>query len=125
MQKPAGQFNHCLADYVAPNSADYLGGFAVTIHGSDEISEKFKTAHDDYSAIITKALADRLAEAFAEYLHLQARIAWGFGGDENLSNADLIRDRKSTRLNSSHSQISYAAFCLKKKTSSEPFKRSK
>ncbi len=93
MQKPAGQFNHCLADYVAPNSADYLGGFAVTIHGADEISEKFKTAHDDYSSIITKALADRLAEAFAEYLHLQARIAWGFGREENLSTADLIREK--------------------------------
>ena len=93
MQKPAGQFNHCLADYIAADSADYLGGFAVTIHGADEVAEEFKTAHDDYSAIITKALADRLAEAFAEYSHLQARIAWGFGGDENLSNADLIREK--------------------------------
>jgi len=93
MQKPAGQFNHCLADYIAADSPDYLGGFAVTIHGADEVAEEFKTAHDDYSAIITKALADRLAEAFAEYSHLQARIAWGFGGDENLSNADLIREK--------------------------------
>src|SRR5213595_666405 len=93
MQKPAGQFNHCLADYMAADSPDYLGGFAVTIHGADEVAEEFKTAHDDYSAIITKALADRLAEAFAEYSHLQARIGWGFGGDENLSNADLIREK--------------------------------
>jgi 5-methyltetrahydrofolate--homocysteine methyltransferase len=93
IQKPADQFNHCLADYIAPKSADYLGGFAVTIHGADEIAEKFKTGHDDYSAIITKALADRLAEAFAEYLHLQARIAWGFGREENLSTADLIREK--------------------------------
>ena len=93
MQKPAGQFNHCLADYIAADSPDYLGGFAVTIHGADEVAEEFKTAHDDYSAFITKALADRLAEAFAEYLHLQARIAWGFGGNENLSNADLIREK--------------------------------
>src|SRR6266403_347638 len=93
MQKPAGQFNHCLADYIAADSPDYLGGFAVTIHGADEVAEEFKTAHDDYSAIITKALADRLAEAFAEYLHLQARIAWGFGGNEDLSNADLIREK--------------------------------
>jgi 5-methyltetrahydrofolate--homocysteine methyltransferase len=91
MQKPAGQFNHCLADYIG--ASDYLGGFAVTIHGADEVAEKFKTEHDDYSAIITKALADRLAEAFAEYLHLQARIAWGFGRDENLSTADLIREK--------------------------------
>ena len=91
MQKPAGQFNHCLADYVA--STDYVGGFAVTIHGADELAKKFTAAHDDYSAIITKALADRLAEAFAEYLHKQARIAWGFGRDEDLSNADLIREK--------------------------------
>ena len=93
MQKPAGQFNHCLADYLAADSPDYLGGFAVTIHGADELAKKFTAAHDDYSAIITKALADRLAEGFAEYLHKQARIAWGFGDDENLSNADLIREK--------------------------------
>jgi 5-methyltetrahydrofolate--homocysteine methyltransferase len=91
MQKPAGQFNHCLADYIG--DSDFLGGFAVSIHGADELAEKFKSAHDDYSAIIAQALADRLAEAFAEYLHKQARIAWGFGRDENLSNADLIREK--------------------------------
>src|SRR5437773_187431 len=76
MQKPTGQFNHCLADYIAPRSrvenresriGDYLGGFAVSIHGADELAEEFKRQHDDYSAIMTKALADRLAEAFAEY----------------------------------------------------------
>ncbi len=101
MPKPAGQFNHCLADYVAPqrlNSSttqpsDYLGGFAVTIHGADELAEKFKSSHDDYNAIMSKALADRLAEAFAEYLHKQARIAWGFGREEKLSNDDLIREK--------------------------------
>jgi 5-methyltetrahydrofolate--homocysteine methyltransferase len=104
LQKPAGQFNHCLADYVAPGAesrseirdprfGDHLGGFAVSIHGADELAEKFKVALDDYSAIITKALADRFAEAFAEYLHKQARIAWGFGREENLSNVDLIRER--------------------------------
>ena len=108
MQKPAGQFNHCLADYVAPvnggsfDSAqdrrrpplqDYLGGFAVSVHGADEVAEEFKQQHDDYSAIMTKSLADRLAEAFAEYLHQQARIAWGFGRDEQLSHADLIREK--------------------------------
>ncbi len=104
MQKSAGQFNHCLADYIAPEQSqplnfsssqhsDYIGGFAVTIHGADDLAEKFKAAHDDYSAIMTKALADRLAEAFAEYLHKQARIAWGFGHGENLSNADLIREK--------------------------------
>jgi 5-methyltetrahydrofolate--homocysteine methyltransferase len=100
MQKPSGQFNHCLADYVAPadraQSAslhDYLGGFAVSIHGADELAEEFKHQQDDYSAIITKALADRFAEAFAEYLHKEARMAWGFGRDEKLSNADLIREK--------------------------------
>lgn len=100
MQKPAGQFNHCLADYISPVDGgrrpplqDYLGGFAVSIHGADEVAEDFKRQHDDYSAIMTKALADRLAEAFAEYLHKEARIAWGFGSDEQLSNADLIREK--------------------------------
>jgi 5-methyltetrahydrofolate--homocysteine methyltransferase len=103
MQKPTGQFNHCLADYIAPVSpqlstinhqlADHLGGFAVSIHGADELAEEFKRQHDDYSAIMAKALADRLAEAFAEYLHKEARIAWGFGRDEQLSNADLIREK--------------------------------
>jgi 5-methyltetrahydrofolate--homocysteine methyltransferase len=104
MKKPAGQFNHCLADYIAPVSdpqsairnpqlADYLGGFAVSIHGADELAEEFKRQHDDYSAIMTKALADRLAEAFAEYLHKQTRVAWGFGRDEQLSQADLIREK--------------------------------
>jgi 5-methyltetrahydrofolate--homocysteine methyltransferase len=92
-QKPTAQPNHCLADYVATTSPDYLGGFAVTIHGADALAEKFKAAHDDYNAIMTKALADRLAEAFAEYLHKQARSAWGFGRDEKLSNADLIHEK--------------------------------
>jgi 5-methyltetrahydrofolate--homocysteine methyltransferase len=72
---------------------DYLGGFAVSIHGADELAEEFKRQHDDYSAIMTKALADRLAEAFAEYLHKQARIALGFGSEEQLSKADLIREK--------------------------------
>jgi 5-methyltetrahydrofolate--homocysteine methyltransferase len=97
MAKPAGQFNYSLADFVAPRDSglrDYLGGFAVTAGiGADELAKKFQAEHDDYSAIMTKALADRLAEAFAEYLHREARIAWGFGGDESLSNQDLIRER--------------------------------
>ena len=100
MQKPTGQFNHCLADYIAPKSddhrpplQDYLGGFAVSIHGADELAKESTAAHDDYSAILAKALADRLAEAFAEYLHKQARIAWGFGADEKLSHVDLIREK--------------------------------
>jgi 5-methyltetrahydrofolate--homocysteine methyltransferase len=104
MQKPAGQCNHSLADYIAPRSnpqsasrnpqsPDYLGGFAVTIHGADELAKTFSSDHDDYNAILTKALADRLAEAFAEYLHKQARIVWGFGNDEELSHADLIKEK--------------------------------
>jgi len=93
MQKSAGQTNHCLADFISPQSKDYLGGFAVSIHGADEVAEEFKRQHDDYSAIMTKALADRLAEAFAEYLHKQTRIAWGFGRGEQLSKADLIREK--------------------------------
>jgi 5-methyltetrahydrofolate--homocysteine methyltransferase len=100
MQKPTGQFNHCLADYIAPVDGgqrsplqDYLGGFAVSIHGADELAEEFKLQHDDYSAIMTKALADRLAEAFAEYLHKEARIAWGFERNEQLSHADMIREK--------------------------------
>ena len=108
LQKPAGQWNHCLADFIAPANAqpstkastartnpqlsDYLGGFAVSIHGADEAAKKFSAAHDDYNAILTKALADRLAEAFAEYLHQQARVAWGFGQNEKLSKTELISE---------------------------------
>jgi 5-methyltetrahydrofolate--homocysteine methyltransferase len=93
MRKPQGQFNHCLADYVAPK-LDYIGGFAVTAGvGADEVATKFKAEHDDYSAIMLKALADRLAEAFAEYAHKLARDAWGFGRDENLRIEDLIREK--------------------------------
>ena len=93
MKKPADQFNHCLADYIAPDAIDYLGGFAVTAGiGADELAAKFAAEHDDYNAILTKALADRLAEAFAEFLHREARIAWGFGRDEKLSQEELLRE---------------------------------
>jgi len=94
MKKPADQFNHCLADYIAPNALDHVGGFAVTAGiGADELAAKFAAEHDDYNAILTKALADRLAEAFAEFLHREARMAWGFGRDENLSSDQLIREK--------------------------------
>jgi 5-methyltetrahydrofolate--homocysteine methyltransferase len=97
MQKPADQANHCLADYIAPKNsgvADFIGGFAVTGGiGADELAKSYSDAHDDYNAILAKALADRLAEAFAEYLHQQARIAWGFGAEEKLSHEELIRER--------------------------------
>ena len=93
MRKPRGQFNHCLTDYVA-SQQDYIGGFAVTAGiGADEVAAKFQSEHDDYSAIMLKALADRLAEAFAEYAHKRARDAWGFGRDENLKIEDLIREK--------------------------------
>ncbi len=97
MQKPAGQVNYCLADFVAPKSsgrADYIGGFAVTAGiGADELAEQFKANLDDYNAIMVKALADRLAEAFAEYLHREARIAWGFGQEERLTNEEMVREK--------------------------------
>lgn len=97
MQKPQGQANHSLADFIAPKSSgkpDYLGGFAVSAGiGVDELAKKFEAENDDYSAIMVKALADRLAEAFAEYLHQQARIAWGFGVGEKLTDDDLIHER--------------------------------
>ena len=93
MKKPADQFNHSLSDYIAPDAIDYLGGFAVTAGiGADELAAKFAAEHDDYNAILTKALADRLAEAFAELLHREARIAWGFGRDERLSQEELLRE---------------------------------
>jgi 5-methyltetrahydrofolate--homocysteine methyltransferase len=93
MKKPSGQFNHCLADFIATESSDYLGGFAVTAGiGADELAAKFAAEHDDYNAILTKALADRLAEAFAEFLHREVRIAWGFGRDEKLSQEELLRE---------------------------------
>jgi len=73
--KPDGRPNRSLADYVAP-AGDHVGGFAVTIHGAERLAAHYEAHQDDYRAIMTKALADRLAEAFAEYIHLEARRAW-------------------------------------------------
>jgi 5-methyltetrahydrofolate--homocysteine methyltransferase len=73
--KPDGRPNRCLADYLAADS-DYLGGFAVAIHGADELARRYEAEADDYKAIMVKALADRLAEAFAEHTHLRARRDW-------------------------------------------------
>jgi 5-methyltetrahydrofolate--homocysteine methyltransferase len=85
-----------LADYLAPRDSgigDYLGLFAVTAgHGTDALVKRFENDHDDYHAIMTKALADRLAEALAEMIHEQARKDCGFGKEENLSKDDLIRE---------------------------------
>ncbi len=79
--KPDGRANRCLADYVAP-AGDYLGGFAVAVHGAEQLAARYEAEHDDYRAIMAKALADRLAEAFAEYIHLEARRAWFEPGSE-------------------------------------------
>jgi 5-methyltetrahydrofolate--homocysteine methyltransferase len=95
--KAAGQPQSCLADFVAPSGvdrADYLGAFAVTAGiGIEEHVDRFEKAHDDYSAIILKALADRLAEALAEYLHERTRKEfWAYAADEQLSNEELIAE---------------------------------
>jgi 5-methyltetrahydrofolate--homocysteine methyltransferase len=99
-EKPAGNPNQCLADFVAPKDsgiADYIGAFAVTAGlGIDAKVKEFEAKHDDYSAIMLKALADRLAEAFAEHLHHRVRTEfWGYAADEALSNADLIAEKYS------------------------------
>jgi len=85
-----------LADFIAPIGTypDHLGAFIVTAGiGTDELAGRFERDHDDYSAIMAKALADRLAEAFAEYLHRQARVDWGYGATEGLSQADILAEK--------------------------------
>jgi 5-methyltetrahydrofolate--homocysteine methyltransferase len=96
-QKPAGKANLCLADFVAPASAgvgDWIGAFAVAAGGFEERLARFEASHDDYSAVMLKVLADRLAEAFAERLHERVRRDfWGYAANERLSAADLIAER--------------------------------
>jgi 5-methyltetrahydrofolate--homocysteine methyltransferase len=89
--KPDGRPNRCLADYVAADG-DHLGGFAVAIHGANELARRYEAEKDDYKAIMVKALADRLAEAFAEYAHLRARRDW-YDPDEAPSVEDLHAER--------------------------------
>jgi 5-methyltetrahydrofolate--homocysteine methyltransferase len=102
--KEDGTPNWCLADFVAPRNSqpstlnsqpsDHLGAFAVTSgHGLDELVKKFKADHDDYNAIMAEALADRLAEAFAEFLHQRVREEWGYGKAEKLTTEDLIEEK--------------------------------
>lgn len=96
--KPGGKPNQSLADFVAPTDsqrADFIGGFAVTVGiNADSIARDYESKGDDYSAIMIKALADRLAEAFAEHLHQRVRNEfWGYVDDTDLSNEDLIRER--------------------------------
>jgi len=101
-KKPAGQYNVALADFVRPQSVvasstsatDYVGAFALTTGiGIDEHVARFEADHDDYSAIMLKALADRLAEAFAELMHKKVRKEiWGYAKDENFKNEELIKE---------------------------------
>jgi 5-methyltetrahydrofolate--homocysteine methyltransferase len=96
-EKPAGQPNLSLADYVASKDSgrqDYIGAFAVTAGlGLEELCKQFDRDHDDYNSIMAKALADRLAEAFAEFLHKRVRDEWGYGKKEQLTNEELIREK--------------------------------
>ena len=97
-EKPEGNPNQSLADFVAPKSSavhDYLGGFAVTSgSGCEERAKAYEAQHDDYNAIMIKALADRLAEAFAECLHAKARREfWGYAADEKISNTEMIAEK--------------------------------
>ncbi|WP_304035699.1 vitamin B12 dependent-methionine synthase activation domain-containing protein, partial [Mesonia mobilis] len=97
LKKYKGKHNFALADFIAPKETeiqDYIGCFCVTTgFGTQELANEFEKNLDDYNSIMVKALADRLAEAFAEYLHWQVRTQnWGYAKDENLSNAELIKE---------------------------------
>ena len=97
-KKAESQPNYCLSDFVAPVDSgvqDYIGGFAVTAGiGIEEHIARFEASHDDYSSIMLKALADRLAEAFAERLHQRMRTEfWGYANEDHLSNEDLITEK--------------------------------
>jgi 5-methyltetrahydrofolate--homocysteine methyltransferase len=97
LAKPAGQPDYALADFVAPRESgvlDYVGGFAVTAgHGVEAFASAFRARHDDYSAIMAQALGDRLAEALAELMHQRARQFCGFGREEKLTMAEIIREQ--------------------------------
>ncbi len=97
VDKAGSQPQLCLADFIAPRESgriDYIGGFAVTAGiGTDELAAEFERDHDDYNSIMTKALADRLAEALAEWLHKKVRDQWGYGIDEALTTDELIREK--------------------------------
>ena len=95
-EKPPGKYNQCLSDFVAPKGVadDYVGGFVVTAGiNAEDLASAFQADLDDYNSIMIKALADRLAESFAEYLHIQVRKQyWGYASDEALDNEQLIRE---------------------------------
>ncbi len=96
LKKREGIPNIALADFIAPkelHKIDYMGAFCVTIFGADKLAKKYKDNHDDYNAIMVQAIADRFAEAFAEYLHKQIRTKhWGYAAKETLSNVELIKE---------------------------------
>lgn len=98
IEKSSGKPNEALADYVAPKEAessfsqDHIGGFVVGIHGADEWAAELEAAHDPYRAIMAKAVADRLAEAFTELLHHRARVAWGYERPNEFNNEQLIKE---------------------------------
>jgi 5-methyltetrahydrofolate--homocysteine methyltransferase len=96
-KQDADSTNYCLADFIAPADTglhDYIGAFAVTAGiNIEQITARFRADHDDYNAIMAEALADRLAEGFAEMMHKRARDCWGYGLQEQLSNEDYIRER--------------------------------
>lgn len=93
VRKSRDRANFCLADFIDP-AGDWIGGFAVGIHGAESHSERFRAAHDDYSDILLKALADRFAEAFAEALHQHVRTTlWGYAEGEQLTNEALIKEQ--------------------------------
>ena len=97
LQKRPGKSNFALADFIAPESSgltDYIGSFCVSIFGAHELVSEYKAENDDYSAIMVQAIADRFAEAFAEYLHLKIRTDyWGYAPSESLSNDELIKEK--------------------------------
>ncbi|MFK8048820.1 MAG: methionine synthase [Halioglobus sp.] len=98
VEKVDGKPNFSLADFIAPHESglkDYVGGFCVTTgHGVDQLAKQFEADHDDYNSIMIKAIADRLAEAFAEHLHRMVRTQlWGYADDEALSNEELIKEK--------------------------------
>ena len=95
LHKKEGIPNYALADFIAPvkEKQDYMGAFCVAIFGVDELANKYKEDHDDYNAILVQAIADRFAEAFAEYLHQQVRMKhWGYAKNESLKNEELIKE---------------------------------
>ncbi|GAB7257891.1 methionine synthase [Polaribacter sp. OB-PA-B3] len=96
LKKREGIPNHALADFIAPKDSgktDYMGAFCVGIFGTQELAESYKAKEDDYNAIMAQAIADRFAEAFAEYLHKQIRTKhWGYASNEILTNDDLIKE---------------------------------